>query len=84
MFVKYILLTYTVPMKIIVIDPGYDRIGVAVIEKETTTGKETLVYSTCIETSKKDAFSDRLVDLGNKLDHIIETYRPDQAAIEIL
>ena len=36
-------------MKVIAIDPGYDRLGIAIIEKEKNN-KEALVYSECIQT----------------------------------
>ncbi len=69
-------------MRIIGIDPGYDRIGVAIIDK--IEHKESLVFSTAITTSPKDTFSDRLLGLGKSLESIIAEYQPTEAAIEIL
>lgn len=69
-------------MRIIGIDPGYDRIGVAIIDK--LQPKETLVYSTCITTSPKDSFPKRLLALGQAIESIIKEYQPAEAAIEIL
>ena len=40
-------------MIILGIDPGYERLGIAVIEKKTQE-KEKLVYSECFKTSAKD------------------------------
>ena len=39
-------------MIIIGIDPGYDRLGIAIIEKPLK-GKEILLYSACFQTSSK-------------------------------
>lgn len=64
------------------IDPGYDRLGAAVLQKEN--GKEQLVYSICIETNKKDLFENRLLQIGTDLEKIIKTYNPDIIAIESL
>jgi len=43
-------------MKILGIDPGYDRLGIAIIEKPAK-GKEALTYSECFETSSKIRFT---------------------------
>jgi Holliday junction resolvasome RuvABC endonuclease subunit len=39
-------------MKIISIDPGYERVGIAVLEK--TQNKESLAYSDCFKTSAEN------------------------------
>lgn len=70
------------PVRIIGIDPGFDRLGVAVIDKDGN--KETLVYSTCIVTSKKDTFAMRLQNIGTELTNIFKKYSPDECAIETL
>ncbi|KKW32897.1 MAG: hypothetical protein UY78_C0025G0001, partial [Parcubacteria group bacterium GW2011_GWA1_53_13] len=36
-------------MKVLAFDPGYERLGVAVIEKKN--GKEILLHSECVRTS---------------------------------
>lgn len=69
-------------MKILSIDPGYDRCGVAVIEGERS--RPTLIFSTCLRTSAKDSFHIRLAQIGKELENIIETYSPDACAIEKL
>lgn len=68
--------------KILGVDPGYGRIGVAVIEK--SNNKEVLIYSECFETSAKLTHSKRLLDLGEKLGDVIKKYQPNQLAIETL
>jgi crossover junction endodeoxyribonuclease RuvC len=69
-------------VRIIGIDPGFDRLGVALIDKEGTM--ETLIYSTCITTSKKDAFEDRLLYIGKELEALITRFTPQELAIETL
>jgi crossover junction endodeoxyribonuclease RuvC len=69
-------------MKIIGIDPGYERMGIAIIEKHNN--QETVIYSDCIRTSATLSLPERLVIIGTALDKILTTYQPDQAAIEAL
>lgn len=69
--------------RILSIDPGYDRCGVAIIEKNVA-GKLILMYSTCLTTDKKLAFSERLLSLKNELTQIVEKYTPNESAIEKL
>ncbi len=70
-------------MIILGIDPGYDRLGIAVIEKPLK-GKEVLIYSDCFTTSPKDSIYDRLKAIGGEISRIIEIYKPDALAIETL
>lgn len=72
----------TTSVRILGIDPGFDRLGVAIVDKEGT--KETLVYSTCIETSRKDTFEKRLLTIGETLEEILTHYLPHELAIETL
>jgi len=60
--------------RILGIDPGYGRLGIAIIEKENS--KETLLHSECFETSAKLTHSQRLLLLGEKVKEIIEEYKP--------
>ncbi len=68
-------------MRIIGIDPGYERVGIAVIEKER---KDKLLYSSCLITSRKDPSSERLHLIGKTVSETIETYLPEALAIETL
>ncbi|MEK7095466.1 MAG: crossover junction endodeoxyribonuclease RuvC [Patescibacteria group bacterium] len=70
-------------MKVLGIDPGYDRMGLAVIEKNPKQ-KECLIYSDCLQTSSKDSFYIRLEQVGSEISKIIEKYEPDILAIESL
>jgi crossover junction endodeoxyribonuclease RuvC len=68
--------------RILGIDPGFDRMGVCVLEKDGA--KETLLYSACITTSKKDAFHTRLSYVGQELEKILVKFKPHELAIEKL
>ncbi len=69
--------------RVLGIDPGYERIGVAVVEKKPK-GKDELVYSTCIITSNKLPHSERLRIIGDEIKNIIHEYEPTHLAIEKL
>ncbi len=79
-------------MKILGIDPGYERLGVAIIEKATTgnrgtnksSTKETVLYSSCFRTSAKDNMHKRLGEIGVEIARILKAYSPDALAIETL
>lgn len=64
------------------IDPGYGRIGIAIIEK--TSKGENLIYSECFETDAKLPHSKRLLALGEKIKQVIKKYKPNQVAVETL
>ena len=68
-------------MRIIAIDPGYERIGVAIIEKDK---KELLIFSECFKTKAELPFVDRLHLLGQEVARVIEKYSPEALAIENL
>jgi crossover junction endodeoxyribonuclease RuvC len=68
--------------RIIAIDPGYDRMGVAVLEKKD--GKEILVHSECVETSKKLIEQKRLHILGIAFESLLKKYKPSEVALEKL
>lgn len=68
--------------RIIGIDPGFDRLGIAILDKEGT--RETLVYSTCISTSKVNTFEQRLAHVAGELDNILSEYKPGELAIETI
>lgn len=70
-------------MKIISIDPGYERVGIAIIEKETG-GKEELLYSDCFKTSAKSPITERFLLIGKEIEKIIKKYNPEALAIETL
>jgi crossover junction endodeoxyribonuclease RuvC len=70
-------------MKILGIDPGFERIGIAIIERKPKE-KDALVYSYCFKTSAKIPFHERLTAIGNEIEKIIKKYKPEALAIEKL
>ena len=69
-------------MKVLAIDPGYGRIGFAVLAKKD--GKTSALFSECFETEKETKFEDRLAQIGGRMQEIIQIHRPECAAIERL
>lgn len=70
-------------MKILAIDPGFERVGIAIIEK-LPKQKDTLVYSECFKTSAKIPFHERLTLIGAQVEKMIKKYKPVALAIEKL
>lgn len=70
-------------MLILGIDPGFERLGIALIEKEKGQ-KEKLIFSECFRTPKEKEFVDRLVLLGEKIEKILLDYEPNILSIETL
>ena len=68
-------------MRILAIDPGYDRLGIAVIEGDPS--HPTLLMSDCVEPAK-GAREDRLAEVSRAVSGAIETYAPAALAIETL
>lgn len=69
-------------MIILGIDPGFERMGCAVLEKSSTG--EKLIYSSCLVSSRNDAHEKRLLHLAKGLKKIIKDFKPDTMAIEKL
>lgn len=69
-------------MRVLAIDPGYDRCGIAVLEYQNN--REVILYSKCIETDRKAPLNDRLYQIGLDLDKIIKQHEPNTLAIETL
>jgi len=69
-------------MRVIAIDPGYERMGVAIVEK--INGKENLVFSECFKTSPKIVHEERLKLIGQEIEILIKKYKPEAMAIETL
>jgi crossover junction endodeoxyribonuclease RuvC len=71
-------------MTIISIDPGYERIGIAVILKDNSSSNEQLLFSECFKTSPKLSIPERLGLIGERIAEVIKEYKPDQMGIENL
>lgn len=70
-------------MRVLAIDPGYERLGIAIVDKEKGQ-KEIYVYSECFKTSKDTPFEDRLLLIGQKIQNLIIEYKPVSLSIELL
>ena len=78
-------------MKILSVDPGYERLGIAVIGIETDgqpngprRGKEHLFFSDCITTDRKLPHHKRLQKIGEAVRDIIVEWQPAELAAEEL
>jgi len=78
-------------MRILGIDPGYERLGVAVVEPsfaKATQGKKRyehiVVFSECFKTSAKLEFQERLFLIGEEIKKVIAKYKPEVLSIETL
>lgn len=68
-------------MIVIAIDPGYDRLGVAILEKQKNS-KQKIIFSDCFETNIQDDFNIRVMQLGQYIRSLIKKYKPNYMAIE--
>lgn len=68
-------------MRILAIDPGYDRLGIAVVEGNPS--KPTLVWSDCV-LPEKDSPEKRLAHISAAITEAIRHYDPDALGIETL
>jgi crossover junction endodeoxyribonuclease RuvC len=80
---------YNLFMRILGIDPGFERLGIAILEKATFAKgsgvpRETVLFSTCFKTSAKLEFAERLRLIGKEVEKIIEKYKPEILSIETL
>ncbi len=69
-------------MKVLGVDPGYDRVGLAVMEYQD--GLEIVHYSTCVETDKALSVPERIQVVGNSVRECIKDHDVDTLAIETL
>lgn len=67
-------------MRVLAFDPGFERLGVAVVEKKD--GKEVVVHSECVQTLASLPFSERLLALGKATEQLIQKFKPDAMALE--
>lgn len=71
-------------MIILGIDPGFERLGIAILEKNKGDKKERVLFSECFKTSAKLGFNERLFLIGEEVRKIIKEYKPEILAIETL
>ncbi len=70
-------------MRVLSVDPGYERLGIAVIEKEKGQ-KEKLIFSECFQTKASLPFPERLGKISEEIIRILTEYKPEFFAIEKL
>lgn len=73
---------YTSYMKVLAIDPGYGRCGMAIVSKDGQ--REQLIFSTCVETSPSSDFTLRLAQVVNECERLLQEYAPQALALEKL
>jgi crossover junction endodeoxyribonuclease RuvC len=71
-------------MRILGIDPGFERLGIAILKKNKGDKKETVLFSECFKTSAQLEFSERLKLIGEEVKNVIKKYKPEVLAIETL
>ena len=71
-------------MRILGIDPGFERLGIAILEKNKGDKKEKVIFSECFKTSSKLDFSERLYLIGEEIRTVIKKYKPEILSIETL
>jgi crossover junction endodeoxyribonuclease RuvC len=75
-------LNTNISYRILAIDPGYNRIGLAVFEKNDKA--ENLIFSECHETDRKSPHEKRLDSIATEIKKCIELYKPKVLATEKL
>jgi len=68
-------------MRILAIDPGYDRLGIAVVEGDPS--RPTLLWSDCV-IPNEGSRENRLAQVSEAVTKAIGEYAPDAVAIETL
>jgi crossover junction endodeoxyribonuclease RuvC len=69
-------------MKVLAIDPGYGRCGMAVVERIGV--KDVLHYSVCVETVVNSDFAERLRIVVDMCESLLREHSPDCVAMEKL
>jgi crossover junction endodeoxyribonuclease RuvC len=70
-----------VSMKVLSIDPGYDKCGYAIFEKQT---QPHLIVSGMVKTTKTEVPERRLLHIYEELNQIVTLHCPESLAIERL
>lgn len=69
-------------MIILGIDPGFDRLGYAALQKKA--GGFDILCAGFVQTKSKDEYGKRILEIGKGVSNIIKKYKPDTLAIEKL
>lgn len=76
------MLTPTRSEIVLAIDPGFDRVGMAILKAGANNAE--LLFSECLETNPKDKRADRLLAIGERVKSVIKKWKPKTLAIETL
>ena len=73
-------------MRVIAIDPGYDRVGIAILEKDDQNNnkKEKILFSECFITQRENHHNKRIFNIGERVYFLIKKYNIDVLVIEAL
>ena len=77
-FKKFTQMPNKIESRVLGIDPGYGRVGIAVLENQK------LIHSECFETSNEISHSERLALIADKIDQVIKKWRPVRMGLETL
>lgn len=69
-------------MRVLGIDPGFDRCGIAVVTGDLHA--PTLIHSECATSDAKATFPERLCQVGERVKAVITEHAPDAVAFERL
>lgn len=68
--------------RILGIDPGYGRVGIAVLDK--THNSEILLHSECFQTESNSDNAKRISLIIKRIGEVIDKFKPDYLAIETI
>jgi len=68
-------------MRVLAVDPGYDRLGLAVLEGDPS--RPTLIWSDCVTPPPGEAY-ERLGAVLEAVEKAIKKHKPDVLAVETL
>jgi crossover junction endodeoxyribonuclease RuvC len=68
-------------LRVLAIDPGYDRLGIAVVEGNSS--RPSLVWSDCV-TPEAGRHEERLAHISRAMVAALNEYAPDMVAVETL
>src|SRR3989338_5226603 len=71
-------------MRILGIDPGFERLGLSILEKRKGETQERVIFSECFKTTANLEFPDRLNLIGTEIREKIKKYKPEILAVETL
>jgi len=67
-------------MRVLGIDPGFGRVGWAILEGNRS--KQAVIDFGCLETSPTDSLNVRLEEIYDHVLELIDKYGPEEAAVE--